>query len=60
MMDTVLEALLKDLCNLDDILVMGASDEKHLDNLEKVSQKLHTYGIWANKDNCQYLSKSVE
>ena len=60
MMDTVLQGLPNVLCYLDDILVTGRSDVEHLDNLEKVLQRLHTYGIRANKDKCKFLSESVE
>lgn len=39
-MDTILQGLPKVICYLDDILVTGSTDDEHLDNLEKVLQKL--------------------
>ena len=60
MMDTIIQGLPNVLCYMDDILVMGTSDAEHLDNLEKVLQRLHTYGYRANQDKCKFLSESVE
>ena len=60
MMNTVLQGLPNVLCYLDDILVTGTSDVEHLDNLEKVLQRLHTHAIRANKDKCKFLSESAE
>lgn len=39
-MDTVLQRLPSVICYLDDILVTGETDEKHLDNLQRVLEHL--------------------
>jgi len=39
-MDSILQGIPKVLCYLDDILVTGATDAEHLNNLERVLQRL--------------------
>ena len=59
-MDTVLQGLPKVICYLDDILITGSTDEEHLENVEKVLERLKKYGIRAKRQKCSFLSSSVE
>ena len=44
-MDTILQGLPNVICYLDDILVTGDSDEKHLENLWLVLEHLKEHGV---------------
>jgi len=57
-MDTVLQGLPKVICYLDDILISGNSPQEHLDNLEKVLQRLEQYDIRACKSKCAFMCKA--
>ena len=59
-MDTVLQGLPKVICYLDDILVTGSTEEEHLENVEKVLQRLKQYNIRARRAKCAFLCDSVE
>ena len=59
-MERVLQGLPKILCYLDDNLLMGSTDEEHLDNLEMVLLRLHTREIWENKGKCKFVCARVE
>ena len=59
-MDIVLQGLPNVIYYLDDILVTGATEDEHLDNVERVLQRLQKYGIRARKKECAFLSNSVE
>ena len=59
-MDTVLQGLPKVICYLDDILVTGSTEEEHLQNVDKVLQRLQQYGIRAERAKCVYMGDSVE
>ena len=48
------------ICYLDDILVSGRTEAKHLDNLRKVLQKLKDHGIRAKKSKCAFMKASVQ
>jgi hypothetical protein len=41
------------------MVVTGDSDDSHLDNLEKVLDRLEQYGIKVNKDKCAFLQKRI-
>ena len=56
-MDVVLQGLPKVICYLDDILVTGTSEEEHLENVEKVLQRLN---IRAKRAKCTFMGDSVE
>ena len=45
---------------IDDILVMGKSDEEHLENLTRVFQRLLEYGLRLKKSKCLVRCPSVE
>ena len=59
-MDVVLQGLPKVICYLDDILVTGSSEEEHLENVEKVLQRLNQYNIRAKRAKCTFMGDSVE
>lgn len=46
--------------SLDDILIMGASNEEHLDRLEAVLQHLQLAGLKENKAKCIFLVCEVQ
>ena len=45
---------------LDDMIITGPNDEAHLNNLEKVLQKLQDYGLRANLDKCRFFQDRIE
>ena len=59
-----MDCLLQDLPNvcvyLDDILVTGTNKQDHLDNLDKVLQRLETAGLTLQKPKCTFAVPSVE
>ena len=59
-MDTVLQGLPKVICYLDDILITGSSEQEHLENVEKVLQRLKEYNIRAKRAKCAFMEDSVE
>ena len=48
------------ICYLDDLLITGASDQEHLQNLQRVLSKLKEQGIKLKKEKCAFLQSSVE
>ena len=48
------------ICYIDDILVMGSTDEQHLESLEKVLQTLKEYGLRVKKTKCDFCQPLVE
>ncbi len=58
-MDQVLQGLEGVVCFLDDILVTGFDTDSHLQNLEKVLQRLDQYGLRVNKGKCAFFQDSV-
>ena len=47
-------------CYLDDILVVGAMADQHLENIDKVMSKIVAQGLRRNKDKCLFFQKRVE
>ncbi|MGH0157174.1 UNVERIFIED_CONTAM: hypothetical protein FKN15_033151 [Acipenser sinensis] len=58
-MDQVLQGVPGTQCYLDDIIVTGATDEEHLENLKKVLQRLEHYGLRAKREKCEFFKLSV-
>ncbi len=56
----VMENLLKGIPGvamyIDDILIMGASSEEHLQTLNEVLQRLKKAGLRAKKQKCEFMS----
>ena len=60
MMDTLLQGIPHMSCFLDDIIVTGANDEEHLENLREVFKHLESHGLHLKKSKCKFLQSSVE
>ncbi|XP_041931246.1 LOW QUALITY PROTEIN: uncharacterized protein K02A2.6 [Alosa sapidissima] len=58
-MDQVLQGVPGTQCYLDDIIVTGATDTEHLENLRQVLKRLEDYGLRARRDKCEFLKSSV-
>lgn len=48
------------VCYLDDIIVIGKNTSVHLENLNKVFERIKDYGFHINKNKCSFLQNSVE
>ena len=59
-METILQGLLGIYVYLDDILITGKSNEKHLANLSAVLCRLATAGMKLKSDKCSFLLQEVE
>ena len=58
-MDTILQALPGVQCILDDMIITGRNDAEHLQNLERVLQRLQQYGLRVNIDKCYFMKERV-
>ena len=58
-MDTILQGLPGVICYIDDILITGSNDTEHLQNLERVLQRLQQYGLRLKKAKCVFLRPTV-
>ena len=58
--DQILQGIKSTICYLDNILVSGANEAEHLQNLEEVQQRLQTRGNKVRLDKCRFLQQSVE
>ena len=45
---------------INDILISGHTVEEHLENLEKVLQRLQQYGLRLKREKCFFMQTSVE
>ena len=45
---------------LDDMLITGPTEEKHLDNLEAVLQRLEDHGLRANLKKCAFFQDKID
>ena len=59
-MDTILQGIPNVFCYLDDILIMGPSEDAHLAHLGEVLACLKRYGIRAKGEKCEFNKPSVE
>ena len=59
-MDSILQGIPRVKCYIDDILITGANDEEHLQNLEQVLCRLEAEGVRLKKSKCQFFKSSVE
>ena len=59
-MDTILQGLPNVVCYIDDILITGATEKEHLQNLEEVLKRLQREGITVKKSKCFFLQACVE
>ena len=59
-MDKVLHGLHHVAWYLDDIIITGATEEEHLQNLEEVLRRLERYGLRVRMKKCKFFQDSVE
>ena len=59
-MDTLFQGYEGVLVYLDDILVTGSTQTKHLDNLNKVLSKLNECGLKLKKSKCVFMAPKVQ
>ena len=59
-MEKVLLGLTGVCCYLDDILVMGKTDEEHYQNLKAVLDRLQAKGLRLRRSKCQCFQTAVE
>ena len=59
-MDTILQGIPHVLCYLDDLLITGDTEKKHLQNLEEVLRCLQHHGITVKCEKCHFLKDVME
>ena len=59
-MDSLLQDLPGVVVYLDDVLVTGDSEENHLENLNRVLERLEAAGVTLKESKCVFLAPSVE
>ena len=59
-MDAILQGIPHVICYIDDILVTGANDAEHLQNLGEVLQQLEQHSLRTKKPKCEFLKPSVD
>ena len=59
-MDIILQGIEEVICYIDDILMMGSTDEEHLERLERVLQRLREYGLRVKNSKCDFFQLLVE
>lgn len=59
-MDKILAGLSGVGCYLDDIIITGKDDEEHLENLQKVLDRLRQFGLRLKRSKCVFFADSVE
>ena len=58
--DSLLQSIPNVCAYLDDMLITGASEEEHLQNLSAVLSRLHEAGLRLKKSKCYFMVDSVE
>ena len=58
-MDSLLQGIPGVVSYIDDILITGATDEEHLQTLDRVLERLETAGLRLNRDKCVLLAETV-
>ena len=59
-MDTILQGIPHTVCYIDDILVAGATEDEHLQNLEEILRSLQHHGIRVKHYKYSFLQEPVE
>ena len=58
-MDQILANIPKTQCILDDMIIKGATDEEHLQNLSLVLQRIEQHGLRANLEKCEFFRDKI-
>ena len=58
--EQILQGLPRVQCILDDMVITGRDDKEHLENLDKVLQRLEEFNVTVNKDKCRFFEKEIE
>ena len=58
-MDNLLQGIQGVVTYLDDIVIIGATEEKHLKSLEEVLEQLAKAGLRVNKHKCSFMVHRV-
>ena len=53
--DQVLQGIPGTQCILNDMIVAGKTDEKHMENLKSMPKRLQDAGLKANKEKCEFF-----
>ena len=59
-MDQIFEGIPHVQCILDDMIISGATDQEHLDNLEEVLSRLSKHGLRTNSSKCEFFKERIE
>ncbi|XP_054746169.1 uncharacterized protein K02A2.6-like [Anastrepha obliqua] len=59
-MDTILAGIDDTVAYIDDIIIGGATFEKHVENLHKVAQQLQKYKFRVQFDKCKFFAAQVK
>ncbi|XP_031571846.1 uncharacterized protein K02A2.6-like [Actinia tenebrosa] len=59
-MDQLVGDIPNTTCLIDDILITGPTEGKHMENLEKVLKQLSVHGLRANPQKCAFLQDKIE
>ena len=57
MMELILQGIQKTQCLLDDIIVVGSSEEEHFHILEQVLERLERHNLAINMEKCAFPDK---
>ena len=60
MMDTVLQGIPGVICYIDDILITGKDERRHLRSLKEVFQRLEKHGFRLKQEKCEFLMPTIE
>ena len=59
-MDTVLQGIPGVICYIDDILITGKDEQRHLRSLKEVFQCLRKHGFRMKQEKCEFLMSTIE
>ena len=59
-MDLILQGVPPVACYIDDILITGANQQEHLQNLRELLDRLNLHNLQITKAKCEFMKQSVE
>ena len=59
-MDLILQGVPHVACYIDDILITGANQREHFQNLWEILDRLNQHYLWIKKTKCKFMKQSVE